>query len=96
MAGSYLSDLLDAPSMIITDVGGTSFEASLMEDGVGLVTDEYEIEWERPIITPMLDIRSIGAGGGSIAWIDDGGSLRVGPQSAGRRSRPRLLRARRD
>jgi N-methylhydantoinase A len=82
-AGSYLSALLDAPSMIITDVGGTSFEASLMEDGVGLVTDEYEIEWERPVITPMLDIRSIGAGGGSIAWIDDGGSLRVGPQSAG-------------
>jgi N-methylhydantoinase A len=82
-AGSYLSELLDAPSLIITDVGGTSFEASLMEDGVGLITDEYEIEWERPIITPMLDIRSIGAGGGSIAWIDDGGSLRVGPQSAG-------------
>jgi N-methylhydantoinase A len=82
-AGSYLSELLSAPSMIITDVGGTSFEASLMEDGVGLVTDEYEIEWERPLITPMLDIRSIGAGGGSIAWIDDGGSLRVGPQSAG-------------
>jgi N-methylhydantoinase A len=82
-AGSYLSALLDAPSMIITDVGGTSFEASLMEEGVGLVTDEYEIEWERPLVTPMLDIRSIGAGGGSIAWIDDGGSLRVGPQSAG-------------
>jgi N-methylhydantoinase A len=82
-AGSYLSELLDEPSLIITDVGGTSFEASLMEDGLGLVTDEYEIEWERPLITPMLDIRSIGAGGGSIAWIDDGGSLRVGPQSAG-------------
>jgi N-methylhydantoinase A len=82
-AGSYLSKLMDAPSLIITDVGGTSFEASLMEDGVGLITDEYEIEWERPIITPMLDIRSIGAGGGSIAWIDAGGSLRVGPQSAG-------------
>jgi N-methylhydantoinase A len=82
-AGVYLSELMDAPSLIITDVGGTSFEASLLEDGAGLVTDEYEIEWERPIITPMLDIRSIGAGGGSIAWIDDGGSLRVGPQSAG-------------
>src|SRR4051794_38379569 len=82
-AGSYLSELLDEPSLIITDVGGTSFEASLMEDGLGLVTDEYEIEWERPLITPMLDIRSIGAGGGSIAWIDDGGSLRVGPHSAG-------------
>jgi N-methylhydantoinase A len=82
-AGSYLSSLMGASSLIITDVGGTSFEASLLEDGVGLVTDEYEIEWERPVITPMLDIRSIGAGGGSIAWIDDGGSLRVGPKSAG-------------
>jgi N-methylhydantoinase A len=82
-AGSYLSELLQARSLIITDVGGTSFEASLLEDGAGLVTDEYEIEWERPIITPMLDIRSIGAGGGSIAWIDEGGSLRVGPKSAG-------------
>jgi N-methylhydantoinase A len=82
-AGGYLSRLLDAPSLIITDVGGTSFEASLLEEGQGLVTDEYEIEWERPVITPTLDIRSIGAGGGSIAWIDDGGSLRVGPQSAG-------------
>src|SRR3954470_19637559 len=82
-AASYLSDLLRQPSLIVTDVGGTSFEASMMEDGQGLVTDEYEIEWERPVITPMLDIRSIGAGGGSIAWIDDGGSLRVGPHSAG-------------
>jgi N-methylhydantoinase A len=82
-AGSYLSSLMESSSLIITDVGGTSFEASLLEDGVGLVTDEYEIEWERPVITPMLDIRSIGAGGGSIAWLDDGGSLRVGPKSAG-------------
>ena len=82
-AGSYLSALLDSPSLIVTDVGGTSFEASLLEDGTGLVTDEREIEWERPVITPMLDIRSIGAGGGSIAWIDEGGSLRVGPHSAG-------------
>jgi N-methylhydantoinase A len=82
-AGSYLSSLLDIQSMIITDVGGTSFEACLMENGRGLVTDEYELEWEMPLITPMLDIRSIGAGGGSLAWIDEGGSLRVGPQSAG-------------
>jgi N-methylhydantoinase A len=82
-AGQYLSALVGAQSLIVTDVGGTSFEASLLEDGLGLVTDEHEIEWERPIVTPMLDIRSIGAGGGSIAWIDDGGSLRVGPQSAG-------------
>jgi N-methylhydantoinase A len=82
-AGAYLSRLLEAQSLIITDVGGTSFEAALLEDGRGLVTDEYELEWEMPVIVPMLDIRSIGAGGGSIAWIDDGGSLRVGPHSAG-------------
>jgi N-methylhydantoinase A len=82
-AGAYLANLLDSPNLIITDVGGTSFEAALMEDGRGLVTDEYELEWEMPVVVPMLDIRSIGAGGGSIAWIDSGGSLRVGPQSAG-------------
>lgn len=82
-AGRFLAQVLDIPSMIVTDVGGTSFEASLMEDGRGLMRDDYEIEWEMPLITPMLDIRSIGAGGGSIAWIDEGGSLRVGPQSAG-------------
>lgn len=82
-AGRFLAQVLDIPSMIVTDVGGTSFEASLMEGGRGLMRDDYEIEWEMPLITPMLDIRSIGAGGGSIAWIDDGGSLRVGPQSAG-------------
>ncbi len=82
-AGGFLSQLLAAPNLIVADVGGTSFEASLMEDGRGLVTDEHEIEWEQPIITPMLDIRTIGAGGGSIVWTDDGGSLRVGPQSAG-------------
>ena len=82
-AGSRLGALLGEQQVIVTDVGGTSFEASLLEDGEGLVTDEFEIEWERPVVTPMLDIRSIGAGGGSIAWLDDGGSLRVGPQSAG-------------
>lgn len=82
-AGAYLATLLEMPNLIVTDVGGTSFEAALMENGRGLVTDEYELEWEMPVIVPMLDIRSIGAGGGSIAWIDSGGSLRVGPQSAG-------------
>ncbi|GAA0037388.1 hydantoinase/oxoprolinase family protein [Brevibacterium metallidurans] len=82
-AGAYLSRLLESPNVVVTDVGGTSFEAALLENGRGLVTDEYELEWEMPVVVPMLDIRSIGAGGGSIAWIDSGGSLRVGPQSAG-------------
>ena len=82
-AGAYLAKLLGLPNLVVTDVGGTSFEAALLENGRGLVTDEYELEWEMPVIVPMLDIRSIGAGGGSLAWIDSGGSLRVGPQSAG-------------
>ncbi len=69
--------------VIHTDMGGTSFDVAVVEEGEGLVTSSYELRWEMPIITPMLDIRSIGAGGGSIAWIDEGGSLRVGPRSAG-------------
>jgi N-methylhydantoinase A len=71
------------PNIIHTDVGGTSFDTSILEDGKGLVTREYEVEFDIPVAVPMLDIRSIGAGGGSVGWIDDGGSLRVGPKSAG-------------
>jgi N-methylhydantoinase A len=77
----YLSGL--APNIIHTDMGGTSFDVSIVESGRGLVTRNYELEWDVPIVVPMLDIHSVGAGGGSIGWIDDGGSLRVGPHSAG-------------
>ena len=81
---AYLSKLLPAyPNIIHTDVGGTSFDVSIVEDGKGLITHDHEIEWEVPCIVPMLDIHSVGAGGGSVGWIDEGGSLRVGPRSAG-------------
>ena len=81
---AYLSELKgDCPNIIHTDVGGTSFDVSIVENGKGLVTRDHEIEWEIPVIVPMLDIHSVGAGGGSMGWIDEGGSLRVGPQSAG-------------
>jgi N-methylhydantoinase A len=80
---AYLSRLTDYPNFIHTDMGGTSFDASIVEDGKGLITRDYELEWEIPVIVPMLDIHSIGAGGGSIGWVDEGGSLRVGPRSAG-------------
>lgn len=81
---AYLSQLKgDCPNIIHTDVGGTSFDVSIVENGQGLVTREHEIEWEIPVIVPMLDIHSVGAGGGSIGWVDEGGSLRVGPHSAG-------------
>lgn len=71
------------PNIIHTDMGGTSFDASIVENGRGLVTRDYEIEFDIPVAVPMLDIRSIGAGGGSVGWIDAGGGLRVGPASAG-------------
>ena len=79
----YLGEHTDFSNIIHTDMGGTTFDASIVEDGHGLITHDYDLEWEMPIIIPMLDIRSVGAGGGSIAWVDAGGSLRVGPQSAG-------------
>ena len=81
---AYLSQLLpEFPNIIHTDVGGTSFDVSIVENGKGLITRDHEIEWEMPCIVPMLDIHSVGAGGGSIGWVDEGGSLRVGPRSAG-------------
>jgi N-methylhydantoinase A len=64
-------------------MGGTSFDVSLIADGEAKRTTEFEIEWGLPVYTPMVDVRTIGAGGGSIAWIDKGGLLRVGPRSAG-------------
>ena len=64
------------------DMGGTSTDVCLVQDGRPSLASESEIDG-LPIRTPVLDIVSVGAGGGSIAWVDDGGMLRVGPQSAG-------------
>ncbi len=69
-------------NLITFDMGGTSTDVCLVEDGRPSLASETEIDG-LPIRTPVLDIVSVGAGGGSIAWIDDGGMLRVGPQSAG-------------
>lgn len=80
---SYLSRTTGFRNIIQTDVGGTSFDTSIVENGQGLITRNYELEWEMPVSVPMLDIHSVGAGGGSIGWLDEGGSLRVGPRSAG-------------
>lgn len=84
----YLAETTRERSIICADMGGTSFDVSIVEDGEGLVTREYELEFEMPIILPMLDIHSVGAGGGSIGWVDTGGSLRVGPRSAGSQPGP--------
>ncbi|KON81274.1 hydantoinase/oxoprolinase family protein [Azoarcus sp. PA01] len=66
---------------IITDMGGTSFEASVAV-GMPMIKNDGEIARHK-IALPMLDIHTIGAGGGSIGWLDEGGLLRMGPQSAG-------------
>ncbi|MEJ5896831.1 hydantoinase/oxoprolinase family protein [Aquabacterium sp. G14] len=79
----YLTEQSGFERILHTDVGGTSFDVSIVENGRGLITRDHELEWEVPIVVPMLDIHSVGAGGGSIGWVDQGGSLRVGPQSAG-------------
>jgi N-methylhydantoinase A len=64
------------------DMGGTSCDVCVIEDGEVRRTDSREIEG-RPIQLPMVDVHTVGAGGGSIAWRDPGGALRVGPRSAG-------------
>jgi len=67
---------------ITVDMGGTSFDAALVRDGTPVVVTEGEINRHR-IALPMLGIATIGAGGGSVGWIDEGGLLRMGPESAG-------------
>ncbi len=70
------------PNLFTLDVGGTSTDTALITAGTATVTTDMQIDG-LPIALPMIDIATIGAGGGSIAWVDDGGMLRVGPQSAG-------------
>ncbi len=80
-AGLYFARALNTDRCITTDMGGTSFEASAAI-GMPVGVNEGEIARHK-IALPMLDIHTIGAGGGSIGWLDEGGLLRVGPQSAG-------------
>jgi N-methylhydantoinase A len=69
-------------NLITFDMGGTSTDVCLVVNGVPSVSPETEVDG-LPVRTPVLDIVSVGAGGGSLVWIDDGGMLRVGPRSAG-------------
>lgn len=78
-----IANLCNIESLVTLDMGGTSTDVAVIENGQEAFTTNFEIEWGIPIQVPMIDIRTIGAGGGSIAWIDKGGMLNVGPQSAG-------------
>ena len=78
-------------NIITLDMGGTSTDVSLIEDGRPTIAPQTTIDG-LPVRTPVIDIATVGAGGGSIAWVDDGGLLRVGPQSAGATPGPACYR----
>ncbi len=69
--------------VITYDMGGTSSDVGLVQGGVPQVTAELDLEYGMPIHVPMVDVHTIGAGGGSIAFVNDAGMLQVGPESAG-------------
>lgn len=71
------------PNLITYDMGGTSTDVALIKNARAPVSNEIEVEYAMPIHVPMVDVRTVGAGGGSIARVDGGGMLRVGPHSAG-------------
>ena len=94
IATAYFSKIMDLDRVIALDMGGTTAKASAIIDGEPLIVKEYEVGGEihmgrlikgsgYPVRIPHIDIVEVSAGGGSIAWIDHGGSIRVGPLSAG-------------
>ena len=87
IAGLSCAGRRNEDSFITIDMGGTSFEACLVRDGAPTITTDAAVG-RFAMALPSLDIKSIGAGGGSIAWIDNGGLLHMGPQSAGARPGP--------
>ena len=95
---AYAGAELDEEDVVVCDTGGTSFDVSLIRGGEVVTTRETWLgEPYSGHLTGLssVDVRSIGAGGGSIAWVDSGGLLRVGPESAGADPGPGVLRARR-
>src|SRR3954463_13616254 len=83
VAGAALAKAAGFDNLITCDLGGTSFDVSLIANGKASVAAQTTIEFGLVIRTPMVEITTIGAGGGSIAWVDRGGLLQVGPESAG-------------
>ena len=81
VASAHVAGLAGIDDIITMDIGGTSTDISLIRQGRPDITRSAKLE-RIPIRIPVIDINAIGAGGGSIAWIDEGGALRVGPQSA--------------
>ena len=85
-AAQYLGQSTGRKNLMTLDMGGTSTDVSLIEGSIQL-TNEGRIG-DYPVAVPMVDMHTIGAGGGSIAYLDEGGMLRVGPESAGAKPGP--------
>ena len=83
MAAAYTGRRAGIPNLLTYDMGGTSTDVALIRNAEPAVSNEIEIEYAMPIHVPMVDVRTVGAGGGSIARITEAGLLQVGPESAG-------------
>ncbi len=82
VAAAYYGRRHGRQRLVSVDMGGTSFDIGLIEDGISKITTEGAFQ-DLPVKIPIIDLHIIGAGGGSIAWLDPGGALNVGPRSAG-------------
>lgn len=82
-AAAYIAQTAGFANVITGDMGGTSFDVSLVTNGTPALSPQTSIDFGMVVRTPMIEIATIGAGGGSIAWVDKGGLLQIGPESAG-------------
>jgi N-methylhydantoinase A len=83
IAASYIGQMAGYKNIISCDMGGTSLDVSVISEGKFCISSETKLDFGIPVRIPMIEVKTIGAGGGSIAWIDRGGILQIGPQSAG-------------
>lgn len=83
IAAAYIAGSAGFENVVTCDMGGTSFDVSLVADGQSTLAAQTSIDFGMIVRTPMIEITTIGAGGGSIAHVDRGGILQVGPESAG-------------
>ncbi|MEC7489410.1 MAG: hydantoinase/oxoprolinase family protein [Pseudomonadota bacterium] len=88
IAGAHIAGAAGVPNIVTCDMGGTSFDVALVADGESALAAQTSIDFGLVVRTPMIQITTIGAGGGSIAWVDRGGILQVGPESAGAKPGP--------
>jgi len=88
MAAAYTGRRAGAANLLTYDMGGTSTDVALIKGAQPAVSNEIEVEYAMPIHVPMVDVRTVGAGGGSIAHVNAAGLLEVGPESAGAQPGP--------